>query len=188
MQELWRPDGLQASAPTEPCLRLGEEKIRTFWSQLGRAADPRPRNGALARTGVGAPAPWVSQSGPRPARQLPPHSAWCRSPLRNFLLRPEVQGPASMAASKVKHDMPPVGGYGPIDYKRNLPRRGLSGQCRPAPGCQGLGVRGAAEGSGRQGVWGPRFPRGMTDRRRSLGIPQSLGTDNENCCSLPTVY
>ncbi|XP_032127132.1 NADH dehydrogenase [ubiquinone] 1 alpha subcomplex subunit 13 [Sapajus apella] len=32
-----------------------------------------------------------------------------------------------MAASKVKQDMPPVGGYGPIDYKRNLPRRGLSG-------------------------------------------------------------
>uniref|UniRef100_F6Q440 NADH dehydrogenase [ubiquinone] 1 alpha subcomplex subunit 13 n=1 Tax=Equus caballus TaxID=9796 RepID=F6Q440_HORSE len=32
-----------------------------------------------------------------------------------------------MAASKVKQDMPPSGGYGPIDYKRNLPRRGLSG-------------------------------------------------------------
>ncbi|XP_043119377.1 NADH dehydrogenase [ubiquinone] 1 alpha subcomplex subunit 13-like [Puntigrus tetrazona] len=32
-----------------------------------------------------------------------------------------------MAASKVKQDMPPTGGYGPIDYKRNLPRRGLSG-------------------------------------------------------------
>uniref|UniRef100_H9KW92 NADH dehydrogenase [ubiquinone] 1 alpha subcomplex subunit 13 n=1 Tax=Callithrix jacchus TaxID=9483 RepID=H9KW92_CALJA len=32
-----------------------------------------------------------------------------------------------MAASKVKQDMPPAGGYGPIDYKRNLPRRGLSG-------------------------------------------------------------
>ncbi|XP_040146162.1 NADH dehydrogenase [ubiquinone] 1 alpha subcomplex subunit 13 isoform X2 [Ictidomys tridecemlineatus] len=32
-----------------------------------------------------------------------------------------------MAASKVKQDMPPPGGYGPIDYKRNLPRRGLSG-------------------------------------------------------------
>uniref|UniRef100_A0A2K5QS01 NADH dehydrogenase [ubiquinone] 1 alpha subcomplex subunit 13 n=1 Tax=Cebus imitator TaxID=2715852 RepID=A0A2K5QS01_CEBIM len=32
-----------------------------------------------------------------------------------------------MAASKVKQDMPPVGGYGPIDYKRHLPRRGLSG-------------------------------------------------------------
>nr|XP_060641143.1 NADH dehydrogenase [ubiquinone] 1 alpha subcomplex subunit 13 [Anolis sagrei ordinatus] len=28
---------------------------------------------------------------------------------------------------KVKQDMPPSGGYGPIDYKRNLPRRGLSG-------------------------------------------------------------
>ena len=57
VQELWRPDGLKASAPTEPCLRLGEEKIRTFGSQLGRAADPTPRNGALARTGVSAAAP-----------------------------------------------------------------------------------------------------------------------------------
>ncbi|KAG9343377.1 hypothetical protein JZ751_014358, partial [Albula glossodonta] len=33
----------------------------------------------------------------------------------------------NMAASKVKQDMPPPGGYGPIDYKRNLPKRGLSG-------------------------------------------------------------
>ncbi|KAM9328885.1 NADH dehydrogenase [ubiquinone] 1 alpha subcomplex subunit 13 [Gastrophryne carolinensis] len=32
-----------------------------------------------------------------------------------------------MAASKVKQDMPPPGGYGPVDYKRNLPRRGFSG-------------------------------------------------------------
>ncbi|CAM2109153.1 NADH dehydrogenase [ubiquinone] 1 alpha subcomplex subunit 13 isoform X4 [Caretta caretta] len=32
-----------------------------------------------------------------------------------------------MAAAKVKQDMPPPGGYGPIDYKRHLPRRGLSG-------------------------------------------------------------
>ncbi|KAM5193494.1 NADH dehydrogenase [ubiquinone] 1 alpha subcomplex subunit 13 [Mantella aurantiaca] len=32
-----------------------------------------------------------------------------------------------MAASKVKQDMPPAGGYGPVDYKRNLPRRGFSG-------------------------------------------------------------
>ncbi|XP_072260698.1 NADH dehydrogenase [ubiquinone] 1 alpha subcomplex subunit 13 [Pyxicephalus adspersus] len=32
-----------------------------------------------------------------------------------------------MAASKVKQDMPPSGGYGPVDYKRNLPRRGFSG-------------------------------------------------------------
>lgn len=32
-----------------------------------------------------------------------------------------------MAASKVKQDMPPPGGYAPIDYKRNLPKRGLSG-------------------------------------------------------------
>ncbi|XP_072213562.1 NADH dehydrogenase [ubiquinone] 1 alpha subcomplex subunit 13 [Excalfactoria chinensis] len=32
-----------------------------------------------------------------------------------------------MAAQKVKQDMPPPGGYGPIDYKRHLPRRGLSG-------------------------------------------------------------
>ncbi|XP_004873510.2 NADH dehydrogenase [ubiquinone] 1 alpha subcomplex subunit 13 isoform X4 [Heterocephalus glaber] len=32
-----------------------------------------------------------------------------------------------MAVQKVKQDMPPPGGYGTIDYKRNLPRRGLSG-------------------------------------------------------------
>lgn len=57
VQELWRPDGLQALTPTKPCLHLGEEKIRTFWSQLGRAVDPRPRYGALARTGLGAAAP-----------------------------------------------------------------------------------------------------------------------------------
>lgn len=50
--------------------------------------------------------------------------------LRHFRPRPEVGSPANMAASKVKQDMPPPGGYGPIDYKRNLPRRGLSGQCR----------------------------------------------------------
>ncbi|XP_048198630.1 NADH dehydrogenase [ubiquinone] 1 alpha subcomplex subunit 13 [Perognathus longimembris pacificus] len=39
-----------------------------------------------------------------------------------------------MAASKVKQDMPPPGGYGPIDYKRNLPRRGLSGYSMLAVG------------------------------------------------------
>lgn len=32
-----------------------------------------------------------------------------------------------MAGSKVKQDMPPPGGYAPIDYKRNLPKRGLTG-------------------------------------------------------------
>ncbi|KAK2098175.1 NADH dehydrogenase 1 alpha subcomplex subunit 13 ndufa13/GRIM19 [Saguinus oedipus] len=32
-----------------------------------------------------------------------------------------------MTAAKVKQDMPPAGDYGPIDYKRNLLRRGLSG-------------------------------------------------------------
>ncbi|KAM6461218.1 NADH dehydrogenase [ubiquinone] 1 alpha subcomplex subunit 13 [Liasis olivaceus] len=30
-------------------------------------------------------------------------------------------------AWKVKQDMPPLGGYGPIDYKRRLPQRGLPG-------------------------------------------------------------
>ncbi|XP_042336077.1 NADH dehydrogenase [ubiquinone] 1 alpha subcomplex subunit 13 [Sceloporus undulatus] len=30
-------------------------------------------------------------------------------------------------SGKVKQDMPPAGGYGPIDYKRHMPRRGLSG-------------------------------------------------------------
>lgn len=39
----------------------------------------------------------------------------------------EVLLVVTKAASKVKQDMPPPGGYGPIDYKRNLPRRGLSG-------------------------------------------------------------
>ncbi|XP_061551142.1 NADH dehydrogenase [ubiquinone] 1 alpha subcomplex subunit 13 [Phycodurus eques] len=32
-----------------------------------------------------------------------------------------------MAGSKVKQDMPPPGGYATFDYKRNLPKRGLSG-------------------------------------------------------------
>ncbi|GCB72355.1 NADH dehydrogenase [ubiquinone] 1 alpha subcomplex subunit 13 [Scyliorhinus torazame] len=32
-----------------------------------------------------------------------------------------------MATIKVKQDLPPPGGYGPVDYKRNLPKRGLSG-------------------------------------------------------------
>uniref|UniRef100_A0A1A8NP88 NADH dehydrogenase [ubiquinone] 1 alpha subcomplex subunit 13 n=2 Tax=Nothobranchius TaxID=28779 RepID=A0A1A8NP88_9TELE len=32
-----------------------------------------------------------------------------------------------MSGSKVKQDMPPAGGYSPFDYKRNLPKRGLSG-------------------------------------------------------------
>ncbi|NXX07560.1 NDUAD dehydrogenase, partial [Larus smithsonianus] len=42
-----------------------------------------------------------------------------------------------MAAPKVKQDMAPPGGYGPVDYKRHLPRRGLSGG------------RGTANGAGR---------------------------------------
>ncbi|XP_056276967.1 NADH dehydrogenase [ubiquinone] 1 alpha subcomplex subunit 13 [Pseudoliparis swirei] len=32
-----------------------------------------------------------------------------------------------MAGSKVKQDMPPRGGYASFDYKRNIPKRGLSG-------------------------------------------------------------
>lgn len=32
-----------------------------------------------------------------------------------------------MAGSKVKQDMPPQGGYPSFDYKRNLPKRALSG-------------------------------------------------------------
>ncbi|XP_036939357.1 NADH dehydrogenase [ubiquinone] 1 alpha subcomplex subunit 13 [Acanthopagrus latus] len=32
-----------------------------------------------------------------------------------------------MAGSKVKQDMPPPGGYASFDYKRNLPKRALSG-------------------------------------------------------------
>ncbi|XP_074834551.1 NADH dehydrogenase [ubiquinone] 1 alpha subcomplex subunit 13 [Carettochelys insculpta] len=34
---------------------------------------------------------------------------------------------AGARLAKVKQDMPPPSGYGPIDYKRHLPRRGLSG-------------------------------------------------------------
>ncbi|NXJ19665.1 NDUAD dehydrogenase, partial [Dicrurus megarhynchus] len=45
-----------------------------------------------------------------------------------------------MAAPKVKQDMAPPGGYGPIDYKRHLPRRGLSG----GPGASRGGRSGAA--------------------------------------------
>ncbi|XP_033056293.1 NADH dehydrogenase [ubiquinone] 1 alpha subcomplex subunit 13 isoform X2 [Trachypithecus francoisi] len=45
----------------------------------------------------------------------------------HFRPGPEVWNTASMEVSKVRQDMPPPGGYGPIDYKRNLPRRGLSG-------------------------------------------------------------
>uniref|UniRef100_A0A2K6KI05 NADH dehydrogenase [ubiquinone] 1 alpha subcomplex subunit 13 n=1 Tax=Rhinopithecus bieti TaxID=61621 RepID=A0A2K6KI05_RHIBE len=52
-----------------------------------------------------------------------------------------------MEVSKVRQDMPPPGGYGPIDYKRNLPRRGLSGQYHSAPGFQ----------SGHSGVGGERL-------------------------------
>ncbi|XP_078279674.1 NADH dehydrogenase [ubiquinone] 1 alpha subcomplex subunit 13 [Rhinoraja longicauda] len=32
-----------------------------------------------------------------------------------------------MATVKVRQDLPPPGGYGPVDYKRNIPRRGPSG-------------------------------------------------------------
>lgn len=59
---------------------------------------------------------------------LPPHSRW-RARVASLPLAAGSRGPESMAASKVKQDMPPPGGYGPIDYKRNLPRRGVSGQC-----------------------------------------------------------
>lgn len=37
-----------------------------------------------------------------------------------------------MAGSKVKQDMPPSGGYPAFDYKRNLPKRGLSGTYKPS--------------------------------------------------------
>lgn len=48
-----------------------------------------------------------------------------------------------MAAPKVKQDMPPPGGYGPIDYKRHLPRRGLSGEPGGGRGGEGAGPGGA---------------------------------------------
>ncbi|XP_045907337.1 NADH dehydrogenase [ubiquinone] 1 alpha subcomplex subunit 13 [Micropterus dolomieu] len=38
-----------------------------------------------------------------------------------------VEGWRKMAGSKVKQDMAPLGGYASFDYKRNLPKRGLSG-------------------------------------------------------------
>ncbi|XP_042527140.1 NADH dehydrogenase [ubiquinone] 1 alpha subcomplex subunit 13 [Dipodomys spectabilis] len=59
-----------------------------------------------------------------------------------------------MAASKVKQDMPPRGGYGPIDYKRNLPQRGLSGYSMLALGVGALLV----------GYWG--ITRWNRERRR----------------------
>ncbi|KAI2589925.1 NDUFA13 isoform 3 [Pan troglodytes] len=76
-----------------------------------------------------------------------------------------------MAASKVKQDMPPPGGYGPIDYKRNLPRRGLSEN--PWHGGRGVTVQAAsllrsrqcpliaewaAPGAVEEGVWGRAGP------------------------------
>lgn len=41
------------------------------------------------------------------------------------------EGWRKMAGSKVKQDMPPLGGYAAFDYKRNLPKRGLSGTHTP---------------------------------------------------------
>ncbi|XP_056374192.1 NADH dehydrogenase [ubiquinone] 1 alpha subcomplex subunit 13 [Hyla sarda] len=53
-----------------------------------------------------------------------------------------------MAASKVKQDMPPPGGYGPVDYKRNLPRRGFSGYTMFA-----IGIGALLFGYWRIGTW-----------------------------------
>ncbi|CAJ0940475.1 unnamed protein product [Ranitomeya imitator] len=53
-----------------------------------------------------------------------------------------------MAASKVKQDMPPPGGYGPVDYKRNLPRRGFSGYTMFA-----VGIGAMLFGYWRIGMW-----------------------------------
>lgn len=61
-----------------------------------------------------------------------------------------------MEALKVKQDMPPPGGYGPIDYKRNLPRRGLSGYSMFALGIGALIF----------GYW--RIMRWNRERRRLL--------------------
>uniref|UniRef100_A0A7N4PI29 NADH dehydrogenase [ubiquinone] 1 alpha subcomplex subunit 13 n=1 Tax=Sarcophilus harrisii TaxID=9305 RepID=A0A7N4PI29_SARHA len=55
-------------------------------------------------------------------RRPDPEPGWTLGPLLS-----EVPWASNMAAHKVKQDMPPPGGYGPIDYKRNLPRRGISG-------------------------------------------------------------
>ncbi|XP_028907656.1 NADH dehydrogenase [ubiquinone] 1 alpha subcomplex subunit 13 [Ornithorhynchus anatinus] len=61
-----------------------------------------------------------------------------------------------MSASKVKQDMPPPGGYGPIDYKRNLPRRGISGYSMFAIGIGTLLI----------GFWG--MTKWNRERRRLL--------------------
>ncbi|KAM3939388.1 NADH dehydrogenase [ubiquinone] 1 alpha subcomplex subunit 13 [Leptodactylus fuscus] len=53
-----------------------------------------------------------------------------------------------MAASKVKQDMPPPGGFGPVDYKRNLPRRGFSGYTMFA-----IGIGAMIFGYWRVGKW-----------------------------------
>ncbi|KAM4888174.1 NADH dehydrogenase [ubiquinone] 1 alpha subcomplex subunit 13 isoform 1-T2 [Thomomys bottae] len=68
--------------------------------------------------------------------------------------RDRKRGAQKMAAAKVKQDMPPPGGYGPIDYKRNLPRRGLSGYSMLAVGVGTLLV----------GYWG--ITRWNRERRR----------------------
>ena len=48
--------------------------------------------------------------------------------VKTVTLRSVLEKGWKMAASKVKQDMPPPGGYGPVDYKRNLPKRGVSGE------------------------------------------------------------
>lgn len=49
--------GCRLNTGRATCLHLGEEKIRTFKSQLGRLVDPRPPLRSSARTGAGAAAP-----------------------------------------------------------------------------------------------------------------------------------
>lgn len=92
-----------------------------------------------------------------------------------------------MAASKVKQDMPPPGGYGPIDYKRNLPRRGLSGQCRTTPGCQGWGFGAPRRGGGAGSFAGLSFRYGVTGGG-AQGFPHSFGSNEDNCWSLSNAY
>lgn len=95
---------------------------------------------AASRTARGLPAPRRTGTGTggRQTHRCPPQCCpfkagargavtWCRHRALPASAAEASGAAAGMAAPKVKQDMPPPGGYGPIDYKRHLPRRGLSG-------------------------------------------------------------
>ncbi|XP_002801516.2 LOW QUALITY PROTEIN: NADH dehydrogenase [ubiquinone] 1 alpha subcomplex subunit 13 [Macaca mulatta] len=107
-----------------PC--LGERGIKTPQLQPGSVFRPRVRRRsfpALSRSYTSVRGfPGLRRANSSASATLIMAVAVC-----HFRLGPEVWNTASMEMPKVKQDMPPPGGYGPIDYKRNLPRRGLSG-------------------------------------------------------------